>query len=409
MPSTSSSQADVADQPKRPKFVVSDVDRHKNERIYARRDGLKTRLRGPMFSAEFWEDYRAWTAGNLKPAAGPRVKPAAIGTFKWLCESYFASAKYLGDDPRTRYVKRLRLEEISARPSADGKATFGDLPAAQIEARHIDKLLAGKIRAGTPHGANNDLKALRALFKWAHEAPGIRLRPNPCVDVATPKGPDTGGHKPWTEVERDMFRKKHAIGTKPRLALELILMTGVRISDLHKIGRPHLRTLPDGAEEIAFVVTKGSHRKRKVLTLPVLPAMRAILDASKDILGDLTFLTTQWSKPYSVKGLGNWFGRQAKMAGLPDGFTAHGVRKLAAATMAENGATAHQLMAVFGWAKMAQAEVYTAAADQARMARAGAQLLAPAEQAGDKTVPLSGMMAEGGTISPAKPLKTNSR
>lgn len=395
----------MIEKPKRPKFVTMDFDRHGNERIYARRDGRKTRLRGPMFSGEFWADYRAWVEGELKPATGPRVKPAAEGTFRWLCESYYVSPRFLADAPRTRYVKRLRLDEICARAATRGEATFGDMPFAQIEARHIDKLLEDKIRAGHPHGAGNDLKALKALFRWAYDAPQVPYRSNPCAEVAIPRGADTGGHHSWTPDERDQFRKAHPIGTKARLALELMLLTGVRRSDLHKIGRPHIRSTPDG-EVISFVMTKGSHRRRKTLTLPILPALRTVLDASKDILGELTFLTTQWNKPYTVNGIGNWFKRQCEAAGLPDECTAHGVRKLAAATMAENGATALQLMAVFGWTKIEQAEVYTRAVDQVLMARAGAAKLSP-EQSTDKTVPLFGSIPDGETNAATNALKAN--
>jgi len=47
--------------------------------------------------------------------------------------------------------------------------------------------------------------------------------------------------------------------------------------------------------------------------------------------------------------------------------TAHGVRKAGATVAAENGATAHQLMAMFGWDTLKQAEVYTKAANQRRV------------------------------------------
>jgi hypothetical protein len=44
------------------------------------------------------------------------------------------------------------------------------------------------------------------------------------------------------------------------------------------------------------------------------------------------------------------------------------LRKAGAGIAAENGATAHQLMATFGWDTLKQAEVYTKAADQKRLA-----------------------------------------
>ena len=55
--------------------------------------------------------------------------------------------------------------------------------------------------------------------------------------------------------------------------------------------------------------------------------------------------------------------------------SAHGVRKIAAQTYAENGATTHELMAIFGWTTVQMAERYTKAAARKKMAlRAGHKL-----------------------------------
>lgn len=386
----------MVETPARPKFVVIDIDRRGNERIYARRDGVKVRLRGPMFSPEFWSDYHDWRDGALKPKPAAR-KPAAEGSLRWLCEAYYTSTDYLSGAPRTRYVKRIRLDNICARPAASGVGTFGDAPFKHIEARHIRKLLDAK--ATIPHGANNDLKALKAMFKFATKRDLVRV--NPCAEIAATRTASAGFHT-WTAAEREAFRKKHPMGTKARLALEMLLLTGVRRSDLVKLGRPHLRQTGDG-EAITFTVTKGSHTHRRVLTLPVLPALRAVLDASTDVLGDLTFISTKFGRPYSEDGFGGWFKRQCEAAGLAH-CSAHGLRKLAATTMADNGATAHQLMAVFGWTKISQAEIYTRAADQARMAREGLPLLS-AEHVGHETVPLSASIPASGTIPAPNPLK----
>jgi len=46
------------------------------------------------------------------------------------------------------------------------------------------------------------------------------------------------------------------------------------------------------------------------------------------------------------------------------------VRKIAATRAADNGATVHELMAIFGWKTIAMAEVYTREANQRRLALA---------------------------------------
>jgi integrase len=55
-------------------------------------------------------------------------------------------------------------------------------------------------------------------------------------------------------------------------------------------------------------------------------------------------------------------------AGLPKGTSAHGLRK-AACRLAEAGCSANVIAAISGHATLREVQRYTAAADQARMAR----------------------------------------
>lgn len=47
------------------KNVIQDTDRHGNMRIYFRKAGRKIRLRGPLNSPDFLEDYRTVLLGVL--------------------------------------------------------------------------------------------------------------------------------------------------------------------------------------------------------------------------------------------------------------------------------------------------------------------------------------------------------
>ncbi|WP_316224390.1 MULTISPECIES: tyrosine-type recombinase/integrase, partial [unclassified Bradyrhizobium] len=91
------------------------------------------------------------------------------------------------------------------------------------------------------------------------------------------------------------------------------------------------------------------------LVIPILPQLEAVLTASP--LGELTFLETEHKRPFTTKGLGNWFEKRCIEAGVPG--RAHGLRKAGATIAAENGATPHQLKAIFGWKTLQQAELYT--------------------------------------------------
>ena len=91
--------------------------------------------------------------------------------------------------------------------------------------------------------------------------------------------------------------------------------------------------------------------------------------------GPLTFLVTEYGRPFSANGIGNKFREWCDQADLPQ-CTAHGLKKIGATLAAEAGATASQLMAIFDWTTLSQAKVYTDAADRKRMAGEAMSMLA---------------------------------
>jgi hypothetical protein len=72
------------------------------------------------------------------------------------------------------------------------------------------------------------------------------------------------------------------------------------------------------------------------------------------------------------------------------------LRKAGATIAGENGATAHQLMAIFGWDTLKRAEVYTKAADQKRLAESPMHLIEMSEQNSTDSGPT---LAMSGTLS----------
>jgi site-specific recombinase XerD len=106
---------------------------------------------------------------------------------------------------------------------------------------------------------------------------------------------------------------------------------------------------------------------------PILPPLQQVIDASPT--GDLTFLVTaQARRPFTAAGFGNWFRDRCNEAGMPH-CSAHGLRKAGATIAAENGATVHELMSVFGWLTMREAERYTRSVERRKLAEAATPLL----------------------------------
>jgi integrase len=156
--------------------------------------------------------------------------------------------------------------------------------------------------------------------------------------------------------------------------------TGVRRSDLVLLGRQHVRQ-----GWLKFTAQKGRNRKRVTVEIPVIPPLQRAIEFGP--CGDLTFLITEQGRPFTAAGFGNWFRDRCNEAGLPQ-CSAHGLRKAGAALAAENGATVHELMAIFGWLTMKEAERYTQAARRKNLARNAAKLLArPVNETSPKNEP----------------------
>jgi integrase len=371
-----------------PSGCIEDRDRHGNIRIYFRsKSKPKVRLRGTPWTPEFMAEYDA-AKGQTALTKNKGFTP---GTWRWLCVCYFAECTdYLRLDERTKRVRRSILEATFDEPIAPGSPkSFRDFPLSRMTTDAIEVLRDRKIVF--PEGANNRVKAIRAVFKWGVRKKGPDGKPyapsNPAREVAYFKTRSTGYHT-WTLDEVQQFEEHHRIGTKARLALALLLFTGQRRSDITRFGRQHVRN-----GKLTFVQFKGRNRKPKRLVLPILPALQRIIDASP--CGEMTFLVNDWRRSFTDAGFGNKFRDWCDQAGLRH-CSAHGLRKAGATIAANNGATSHQLMAIFGWDTLKMAEGYTRAADQERLAESAMHMLESQERTRTESCPTE---PSGGTFS----------
>jgi integrase/recombinase XerD len=82
---------------------------------------------------------------------------------------------------------------------------------------------------------------------------------------------------------------------------------------------------------------------------------------------NLTFITSQYGRPFTSNAFSDWFRKQCDKAGLPQ-CSAHGLRKACARRLAEAGCTPHEIMSITGHRTLAEVERYTKAARQSLMA-----------------------------------------
>jgi integrase len=332
-----------------PKFVQGFVDRHGKPRFYFRRAGFKAvPLPGLPWSSEFMTAYEHALAGQSLQIGTARVKP---GTMRALAVSYCSSAAFQAMKPSSQSVRRRVIDRLCEQADQDGHKC-GDKNAATLQREHVVKLMAA--RAGKPESANALRKAVRSMMQHAVDT---KLRSDdPTQGVKPIKPTRKGGHHSWSEEEIAQFQVRHPVGTRPRLALALLLYTGQRKSDVVTMGPQHVRS---GVLQVCQVKTDAE------LSIPVHATLSAVIAASAS--DHLAFLTTQFGRPFTANGFGNWFREQCDMANLRH-CSAHGLRKAAARRLAEAGCSEHEIAAITGHASLAELRVYTRAVNQKRLA-----------------------------------------
>ncbi len=334
-----------------PKWVSEYEDRHGKKRYRFRRKGFGQYLFKSAPGTEgFRQEYRACCDGLAAEPIAPGADRAQPGTFDDLITRYYRSPDFLDPGDRTREVYRGVIERWRVKY---GKAKVRDL-----EPRHVADMMAEML----PHrtAANMLRKRLRALMQFAIRQ-GMATT-NPVIATKPYKVDSTGFHT-WTEDEIAQYQARHPVGTKARLALDLMLWTGQRGGDARVMGPQHVKNK-------RLLVTQ--EKTGAVVSLPVLPALAASIIAAKT--GALVFLLSEHGKPYSRKSFGQRFRKWCDEAGLPQ-CTAHGLRKSAARRFAEAGCSNQQIKAWTGHTTDSEVSRYTAAADQQALSDSAGEML----------------------------------
>lgn len=331
-----------------PAYVLRERTRHGRWVLYFRR-GKSRRVRLPdnPMSPEFEAAYRAALTGETPQAPREEVSPRSL---RWLVDRYRESAAWRQLAPATRRQRELIFLGAIKRAN---NAPFAAITRADIQ-RAVDK------RVGTPAAASNFLTTMRGLFAWAERNGHVDRDPTAGVQPVRYR---TDGFPAWTMDDVQAFRARHPIGGRARLAMELLLLTGLRRSDVVRVGRQHVR---------GDVLTVRAAKTGATVTMRMPAELLELIEATPT--GDMHFVISGYGQPFTVESFGNWFRDRCREAGIAK--SAHGLRKLSATLAANGGAAAHQLMSQFGWSKIEQAEVYTRGADRARLGIEASEIVA---------------------------------
>lgn len=332
-------------------FVSTFVDRHGKERFRFRR-GRVSRYLPPHGTKEYRQAYADAMAGV--PVI-ERTIPKSVGD---MVARYYRSLEFIQAGEGWQATMRQSIEPF--------REKAGKVPVADFRPEHIERELADKtvkrvierddrkkVVGGTA-AAQRLHEILNRLFRYAKGLGWIAE--NPVASVKAPKHKVKGFH-PWTEQDIAAFRKHWPLGTKARLAMELMLWTGARRGDAHLMPHPL-----DGR----FV--KEAAKTGKELNLPVAPMLQRAIDAMPESeLGKDTLIVTSFGKPFSRAGFGNKMREWCDAAKLPL-CTAHGLRKALARRAAGRNVSQQGLKALGQWENDQEVKTYVADANKIRLA-----------------------------------------
>ena len=197
---------------------------------------------------------------------------------------------------------------------------------------------------------------------------------NPCQNVRPEK---LGEYKRWPTELLDSFLencKNPLVYTATLVAYE----TGMRLTDVSKHNWDWDATFRVAANreqhEYGNVsITYAPSKTGGALTVPISKKLAKHLVSIQFDCNHLMERPDGAMFPVKPKLLSNAFGRERDRQGIPGhangGYCFHGLRKSAAARLAEAGCTTREIMSITGHRSLREVERYTLEAEQTRLAR----------------------------------------
>jgi|tagenome__1003787_1003787.scaffolds.fasta_scaffold20988526_12 integrase len=331
----------------RPAHLQRHKTRHGEFNWYVRiRRGPLIRIKETYGTPEFKAAYDAAIlalSGRTVPA--PKTIRVSVGTIAWAWQSYRESGAWKALSSATQRQRDNIMKHVIDGAGREQVTSVGK----------SDIVDGVERRSDTPSQAKNFLQTMNQFFDWLVKTG--KLDRNPCDGVKASRK-KTQGFLPWSYEDILAYENHWPLGTRQRVMLDVYCYTGLRRGDAARVGPGHVHN-----NTITLATEKS--QGQTVVHLPMLAALKATLAAGPT--GKQSFIAKDDGLPYTKESLGNAFKDACVAAGILNK-SAHGLRKAAATRAAENGATAHELMAIFGWVDIKEAEIYTRAADRKRLA-----------------------------------------
>ncbi|WP_175429670.1 tyrosine-type recombinase/integrase [Azospirillum argentinense] len=263
-----------------------------------------------------------------------------------LFDEYQKSPEFKQLAPATQFIYARAIKNMETAPD-----NVAAVRVSQFKRRHV--LIFRDYFSETPGLANQMLTAISRIMSYAvdREIDGVEV--NVALRVPRLKG---GEWKRWTD---DALAKAMAeMPEQLRRALVLGLYTGQRISDCLS-----MRWSAYDGQGISVIQQKT----KEPLYIPCHPALKAELDTwKKDPRVAVTVLANSFGKPWTMNGFKCEWAKIKRKLDIP--FQFHGLRKTAAAKLAEAGCSDREIMAITGHRTASEVERYTREAEQKKRA-----------------------------------------
>jgi integrase len=314
---------------------------------FRRGKGPRVRLPDDPTSEAFAEAYAAALVGQSATRRGT-ITP---GTIEALIVSYRKSASYIGLRATTKAGYASRIETL--------RTEHGHRAVAGLTRERIEVGILGSYY-GRPGASLSLLKMLRILIRHAmslDDRSPLKLRSDPSLGIKRPK---VGEIRAWSDAETAAFETRWPLGTRERTAYALMLYIGAARVDVHRMTWRQIDEMNSGV---------GYTRSKTGVTVDMGLAdelRRALAVAPR---AHLTIINTEFGRPFTVAGFSRFMRDAISAAGLPIDCKPHGLRKTLGRRLADQGCTAHEIMAALGHTTLAEAERYTREADRRRGGR----------------------------------------
>jgi integrase len=346
----------------------------------------KRRLDATTREAAEAEAKALYAKGDLKPNLAKLIVRSS-GTLRDAFVLYLASDAFKLYKPLTNTQRRSTIEIVLRTPVKSGRHSVGETklidwlhgPEATDAILHIMGLCGDKAAA-----ANKRLQALDLFFKWLlkrnePQAGAARLAfnvgphaTNPCRDIEKAemkrdaRGRARRGYQAFTGDQVNDWLIDSKDNVQENRTIRLLQITGARLSDLYRLNRSMVKTLDNGERVLTYTCTKGKDSafwaQDAVAVVPMVPELEALIDELPT--DQLMFIVSEHGHAYSCpEGLGNRIRKWRRSAGLPEGLSAHGMRKAATHWWLRNHrdliANNFSLKTIFGWATDKELDRYT--------------------------------------------------